>query len=96
MQSVLNFTGLICVFRKVRNKCRIQFLYSQLVLLFTEVEISFQWNGEKIFSALLTQQKLHFFLTVKIETLTLFVQVGKLLFDQRSLTVDLKQQISKL
>ena len=91
MQSVLNFTGLVCVFRKVRKKCRIQFLYSQLVLLFPEVEILYQWNEEKNFSALLFHQKLYFYSTVKIERLTLFV-----LFDQSSLTVDLKQQMSKL
>ena len=65
-------------------------------MLFPEVEILYQWNEEKNFSALIFQQKLHFYLTVKIERLTLFVQVGKVLFDQSSLTVDLKQQMSKL
>ena len=79
-----------------RKKWRIQFLYSQLVLLFPEVGILFQGKGEKLFSASLTQQNLHFYLTVKIETLTLFVQVGKVLFVQSFLTVDLKQQMSKL
>ena len=82
--------------KKSEKKWRIQFLYSQLVLLFPEVEILYQWIEEKIFSALPFQQKLHFYLTVKIERLTLFVQVGKVLFDRSSLTVDLKQQMSKL
>ena len=62
MQSVLNFTGLICVFRKIRKKKLEETDSFYSVLFFPEVEVFFQWPEKKSFSASLTQQKLHFLL----------------------------------